>query len=320
MAVERDRVADPGLFAEFPSQPANRVGGDVADALRHLGCVRLHMLLDGREGSAKMLPSDDLVELEGHPGERGIVGLRLLLDGIPHLGLAIRAAHVMAVFAHQVRTIGLVLEILVVVNAVLVEQQVDHGQRDRRVGPRDQGHPFVGALGRHAHEGIEHDVLQTSRARLRQLADHRVDAIVSAGPQRDAEVQEVIAVVEVRLRHPGRMGQPADEVLAAGAVVPCATDEQIGRPKSHRKGLEHVGLRAPVDAEAAHQFARVVVPDLLELLGDGVEGLVPRDPLPLGIDPFTLDRVRPLQGVVEPVGIVEDVDATQAAGADAALR
>ena len=101
--------------------------------------------------------------------------------------------------------------------------------------------------------------------------------------------------------------------------LPGAADEDVGRAVGHGEGLEHVRLRPAVDPKAGHQLAGVVCADLSQLRGDGVERLVPADTLPLRIDPPALLRVGPLERVVEPVGIVEDVDAAQAPGADAAL-
>ena len=59
------------------------------------------------------LPVDRLVDLEGDLLEGGVVGLGPVLDRVPHLRLAVGSvADVVPVVAHQIGTVGLVLQVL----------------------------------------------------------------------------------------------------------------------------------------------------------------------------------------------------------------
>src|SRR3972149_2263945 len=93
---------------------------------------------------------------------------------------------------------------------------------------------------------------------------------------------------------------------AVAAVQAAPSGGEVGGAKGQLELMKPaIGAGGGLLAE---ELAGVLVPHLLQALGDGVQGLLPAYLHPPRVDPQALLRVGALQGGVEAVGVVEGHD------------
>ena len=135
------------------------------------------------------------------------------------------------------------------------------------------------------------------------------------GAELGAEVQDVAAV--------DRVGRPLEGVLVhVGDAVDVVAAEDGRRPggvaRHPQAGHPRGGQRPPQveDVEAGVEDLLGVVGDgLAQLVGDGVQRLVPGDRLPAGVDPDPPLGVGPAQRDGDPAGLGQPLEAGVALGA-----
>jgi len=59
-------------------------------------------------------------------------------------------------------------------------------------------------------------------------------------------------------------------------------------------------ISEPCDTPCTISFFR-----MRKVLSNGVKGFIPRNPLPMGIYPFTFPGIRPFQRIFEPIRIIQ---------------
>ena len=186
-------------------------------------------------------------------------------------------------------------------------QHVAHGQHERQVGARVDGHPFVG----------EHAAVVAAR-----VHQHDVRALLVGLLQRDhgagADGVGVAAADEhghLGVRHVGRVAARADGLRHAaflGQVAGGAVRVHVRRPQRVHEALRVVLAAGTRILHHRERLGAVGVDDGAHLLGDLAVSLVPRDGLELALAVL-------LQRVGEAVLRVGDLRVAVAAGAELAL-
>ncbi len=186
-----------------------------------------------------------------------------------------------------------------VVVGLVLDDPVDHAERQRAVGGGAQIQPAVGFLGNGRHARVDDDVVVGVRA---HVGDGAVGGVVVGVLDRGAPLQ-----VHLRLRldfHPRRahlVGHDAGPVTRALAHL-------VGQMRVRRaEELLHalVGAERPHAGGAAHDddgLSAVLVDAFAETLADELERLVERDAHPAGVGHAL--RVRALDRVAQTIGMV----------------
>ena len=173
-AVDRDRFADARRGAEFARHAPNgrrRNRRDLLDVFRRVSLDVLAQQLECR-------PALSPVRLIGS-GDRRIAQARIIVNFDRVVGQVVeqglpcrRIAQITPVRADQVGSIGLMLEELLVVDVHLVEQHLQHGEGERRIGAGTDRQPLVGfARGVTAHR-IDRNELHAPLRGLRPCRVH----------------------------------------------------------------------------------------------------------------------------------------------------
>ena len=218
----------------------------------------------------------------------------------------------------------------VVVVQVLLDDHVDHGEREGRVGAGAQAQPVPGARGHPREPGVHDHQLAAALHGLHDpvaqkgvgVGHHRVVA-----PDDDALRRHPVGVVLVaRLAELAHVGHPlvshdhvAQRVARNHARVPGKeAQREVWPPEIRilvvRNGLRHVATGAHHGHDG---FGTILFLDAPHLLLYEVVGLVPRDALPRVLAAVL---ARSAHGVLQAPGAVHHLGQLQAAHAQAALR
>ena len=299
-----------------PESPPDRLAGDHCSVRQgHVPAAFQHRLCTCRKRLGPHVPDDRLGPL-----------------CVPRDKVLLRAARrevalpqdAPRVGPHQVRGVGPALhEVLVVEPLVHDHVQEAHGDGGVGAGPKLQ--PVFRAGREPGQPGVDRDDLGTP---LHQVHDPVTEEVVGAG---------------------GRDVVPPDH-HALGLAVPgilVAVLEPLPRVEDHVVPLDHLAcgdaggvarvarqgeddVRAPVGvgeqrdpgvdvAAGSHReektLGTVLVADLLQPRLDQVIGLLPGDLLPLPLPPFA----HPLEGLAQPVGVVDVLGHRQPTGTQATL-
>ena len=196
------------------------------------------------------------------------------------------------VVAHEERAVRPLLGEQVVVQLV-VDEDVQPAHGHGAVGAGAQVQPDVGFLAQVRHAGVNHDV----RVGLLGNVDDGTARVVVVRQLRAGAPRRVHLRAADGL-HPGSLHHGVHgggEEARALAHLPRDAHVRAADQLAKRAVREH----APNARRAGHAedcLAAVAVHGLLQLLGDGAHGLVPRDALPTGI--VLAARVRALHRVV----------------------
>ena len=270
---------------DFLGEAADAIGRDAAQGSSPLGGL-LHHVVAG---------AHDIVG----------VGLVLALGALRHRGLV------------EADAVG--VEELVV-HLVVHDELVGDGRAQSGVGTRVDGQPLL----RVAHGGVIQTGVDDVDLALGVLA--AADPVVVgngaalAGLRRaGAEAQHQVGVGhgrEARTRHAGKHIRNDPLLLGqrVAAIVAQAAAEQVHETAQRtRRGAAYARCVVDVDSLVA-----VGVDGVLQLLGDGLKGLVPADLLVLAV--ATLRALNALHRVVDAVGVVHPAAVAAAAQAGAGLR
>ena len=239
--------------------------------------------------------------------------------------------------AHDVVAVGLVLALGALGHGLLVEadavgvqevgvaplvddELVGDGGDERGVGARVDGQPLLGV----ARVGVvQARVDDVDLARGVLAAAHPVmvrDGAALAGLGRArAEAQDQVGVLHARQGRAARAAvdvgrDPRDLGGRIAAVVAEVAAEQVHHAAERAGGgAAHAGGVVDIDGLVA-----VGVDGVLELVGDGLKGLVPADLLVLAV--AALGALDALHRVVDAVGVVHPAAVAAAAQAGAGLR
>ena len=232
-------------------------------------------------------------ELGVEPGERGRPLRRVGLHGIAQL------VDADAPLVHEVHVVD-----------ELVQDDVEHGQRQRRVRTRAQRQPQVCVRSRLGVARIHDDELQAGLAlqiRVAVHAGHRRGAGVEA-PQDDA-LRGAQVGLERRPAGDGRLNHEGGDPAQKRVVEAVGGAEEV----------QETATRPVVGAQSAgggrHGLGAGLLLDLVEFLGDFRKRLVPRDALPLVLALLA----RTFERVVHARRVVHEIQRLVAARAQAAL-
>ena len=206
------------------------------------------------------------------------------------------------------------------VDLVVHDELVSNGRAQSGVGTRVDGLPLGGvAHGGVAHAGIDDDnlalgvlthadpVVVRAGAALARLNGARAKHKHEVGIGRGARGGCGGTAPHIR-RNPRNLGG------RIAAVVAKAAAQQVHEPvdRTSRGGRDARGI------VVVHSLVAVGVDGVLQLLGDGLKGLVPADLLVLAV--AALRALNALHGVVDAVGVVHPATVAAAAQAGAGLR
>ena len=179
--------------------------------------------------------------------------------------------------------------------------------------PGPDREPPVGLGGRGREARVDGDELRAAREAGGELGDLRGEDVLA---QVAADQDDELRFLEVERL--GRAEGAAEREHVPDVARPAALRE--GRLDAVRGavGLEQRAHEAGADAvgEEPHRLGPVLLLDRLQLVGEEVEGLVPRDALELPLAPLAGAQHR----VLQPVGVVEESRARVAPRAQAPLR
>ena len=217
------------------------------------------------------------------------------------------------------RRIGVLVEIGPVGEAV-AEQAMHHRAGERGVGAGLHQHRQVGLLHRAVHVDVDGRDLRAALLAGAARVGHHVDLRVHrvGAPDHD----------QVRLRHLAR--------IDAGDLAAAGREARIGRVDADRRVIAGILLHVAQAVHAvahheAHRAGVIVRPHALgavaplgrvELLGDEIERVVPRDALeaagPLRAD--AAQRMQETVGMIGALGVARDLGADDAARVVVVLR
>ena len=194
-------------------------------------------------------------------------------------------------------------EILVV--ALFGDNDVDHGENEGHVGPGLDRIPLIG-LGR----GLGKARIEINQLAHPAVALEQVDGV--GGNEGFAAIgaahDNVIGVENIG----GRIGaEGGGEALNVRGETERCVAQGVGRTVTFRHLVEEVVLEGPLGRGENHAGARVLLGDLVKILADQIEGLVPACPPPLPLAALT----DPDQRILEAVGIIDHLGPGIAAGA-----
>ncbi len=303
-AVDRDGAADLRGLAELARDAPQPRGRDRRDALDGLRRIAGGTLLEKVERGLHPLAAHGELAFERRGRERRVVvRLHGAGRGVVQARLSRAVAQVAAVGADEVGRVRARAQELRVVDASLVEEDVQHPEAERRVGSRTDRQPLVGLRRRVVADRIDHDELHAAvDARRRAVRDAVIEALARRDALLRAHVDEVVAVREVDLVPPPAGRQVLDGVdrLAAGARDARLV---IGRSEHRRERAQPRGEVA-VGPGLQVQLARVVVDDAPQTGGDRVDRDIPGDLLPARIDADALLGIRPPHRMQQALAVV----------------
>ena len=258
--------------------------GVVAGALEDCGDRRL----GGRElnGEAADALGVDAADLGG-PLRRVALLLQVIAEALEALAVAIDEVAVME---------------------TLIDDHLAHGQRQGAVGTRLDRNPLIGLLGGFREGGVDHHQLAAALLGFEQRAALEQPLV---GPQHvHAPEDDVARVGEVMHREDvakdGQAGRAAVLLAARGVGIHVGRAIEIAQQVMIENG---VGVMVTGQGD---RLRAVLVRDILQLVGDEAEGLVPGDALELARPPF---RAGPQHRIAQAVGILAHPPACHALGA-----
>ena len=281
-ALDHEHVlSSRNLFGEA----ADAVGRDAAQGSSPLGGL-LHHVIAG---------AHDVVG----------VGLVLALGALRHRGF--------------VETDAVGVEELVI-DLVVHDELVGDGRNEGSVGARVDGQPLGGMThGRVVHAGVDDvdlalgvlaaadPVVMGDSAALAGLRGAGTEAQHEVGILHGRQGRTRGATVHIR-SNPRNLGS------RIAAVIAQATAQQVHEPVEGTSS----GSGDARSVVVVHSLVAIGIDGVLELLGDGLKGLVPADLLVLAV--AALRTLNALHGVVDAVGVVHPATIAAAAQAGAGLR
>ena len=341
-AVHLDGLADAGVIQVLQGNAADDLVIHVADPSGPQRGKRLHVFDQLFEGGGDLdllvLPAilvgaqfdtaEDELSLQGRLGVRGVKGHGPLAFQIVDQRLfCLRVTQVVAVRRHQVGGAGTIpQEHLVQPLTLLMQQHMDQGEHEGRVGLRFDRHPLGGGGTGLGEMGLHLNPLGPAIAGIGVTLDA---ADAAGGLDIHAEGDDVITFRGIRRDDEGAVPQLAVEMLGVVALDPLAAAEShVDRGDRTEEGGEgaHVIGGGAAAAETggnlgvAGLVGLALDLDLFHLVGDGVQRLVPADgdEFRILVTPFL--RIGPFHRSEDAMGIVdllnqsERLDAHLAAG------
>ena len=302
LALEHDRLADPGGLTQFLREASHGCRGDGADLFHALGGVVGDDVAEELEAGGAADAVHVVPALKGEFGDLGVVPFpRLAGHGIPDHRLAIGAECVRAVGPDQVRGVRAQLQELPVVELVLEDDAVHQAEGERAVRAGADRHPLVSLRRSRRHAGLDGDDPHPAHPRVGHPLRRAGQVQVAREAVSGADLDPVVAVLVVVDDREARVGDAVDRVVGRAAVLADGAEE-VGRAERGRPRP----VEDAVEVAARHQeLGRVGLADGLELFGDKAHRLVPGDLLPARIDARALLRICPHHWGLDPLGVVQ---------------
>jgi len=240
-AVDGDGLADARGLAEFPGDAPHGRGRDRGDLLGLLGRVSGDMLAQQIErraalfslrlvgsGQGRIAQAGVVMELGGAIG--GIVDQRLL---------CLVVAQIAPVGADQIGRVGLVLQERLVVDFQIVQQHMQHAERQRGVGSGADRNPLVGFARGVAADRIDDDELHAACTGVGHVARDVVVGAARGDAHLGADQNAIFGVMQVGLLMKSAAGKILDRMydLAAGRRTVVG---EVRRAEGGGEGLEPV--------------------------------------------------------------------------------
>ena len=195
---------------------------------------------------------------------------------------------------------------------------VGHGH----VGAGANGQPHIGLGSVGSEARVDDHGLHALHAQVVHRTSARGHmALRRIGAPHDQTGRHGALVVDLAHRGVGDRGVVAAVQHGLGAharqvALGAARLEEVAAAERLQETVQAEELRVSTAARGDNELHRILLVDLREVVGDGVDSLLPRDALPL----VGTALAHALHGILHAVGIVQSLHSRQALGADAPLR